>query len=227
MVIILSVKEIGKYRYVALSCQDQTPVKKVISSTGVVLSDTWQIYTWKHELACHSKRVTQHFRELMDDDYDGPDAPFHMLERALTLSGFVMRRMMERKLVTDLLQAQKISIRTINNPNKEEFSEPWISDTGPRGAFQYDFSNPDEIELSIKNFGDEIVHASQIAIAYNFCGIEDGILIASDWHNKKRLLHVTPAEYELIVAMILDDEIKSSVDGYGADGKVFSRRERR
>lgn len=163
----------------------------------------------------------------MDDDFDGSHNPFHMLERALTISGFAMRRMMERKLVTDLLQSKKIILRTINNPDKDGFSGPWIGDTGPRGAFQYDFSNPDKIELSIKNFGDEIVHASQIAIAYNFPSIEDGILIASDWHTKKRLLHVTPAEFKTIVATILDDEIISTADGYDANGKVFSRREGR
>ncbi|MGO7400357.1 hypothetical protein ACCS88_21240 [Rhizobium ruizarguesonis] len=197
-------------------------------SSGVIGYGRWQAYTWKKELALHSSRALQHFKEYLDDEFDGDFSPFDMLERAIVLSGFVMRRMMETRVVTDKLRASKIGIRCLPVECTEAFLRPWVSDTGPRRVGQYNFDSPGIVEMTIRDFGNEIIHASQLAIAYDFEEIEDGILIASDWHFKKRLLHVTPVEFKEVCDRVLQDEITLWMDGYegyNPTGRIISIRE--
>jgi hypothetical protein len=65
---------------------------------------TWQVYPWKNELATQSERVAVHYSELLDDDFEGEHSPLDMLDRAIVLSGFAIRRMFEKRLATDKLR---------------------------------------------------------------------------------------------------------------------------
>lgn len=196
---------------------------------GVIYSDRWPVYTWKNELLCQSERVVQHYREFLDKDTEVEHSPFHMLERALILSGFVMRRMDEKRLITDELSKKKFRIVTFNlKEDLDKFSAPWISDTGPHRASLYDFSVPERVEMTVRKLGDEIIHASQLSIIHDYDQVEDGLLISSDYNVNKRLLHLSPDQYTEIVKQVLDDLIYSQMDGYNEDtGEVIARRSRK
>lgn len=60
----------------------------------------WPTYPWKNELALQRERVGLHFAEMLQDEFSGDHSPWDMLERALVLAGFAMRRMFEKRLVT-------------------------------------------------------------------------------------------------------------------------------
>ena len=57
----------------------------------------------------------------MSDDFDGEHCPMDMLDRAIVLAAFAMRRMFEKRLVTDKLAGEKISIRTFLRLRSKEF----------------------------------------------------------------------------------------------------------
>jgi hypothetical protein len=56
--------------------------------------------------------------------------------------------------------------------------------------------------------------------------IPTGLLIASDWHLKDRLLHFTIEEFSAMVKRVLDDWVTSGTDRWDWEtGKVDARRE--
>ena len=56
--------------------------------------------------------------------------------------------------------------------------------------------------------------------------IPTGLLIASDWHLKDRLLHLTIAEFSAMVKQILDDHVTMAGDFWDwKTGKVEAKRE--
>jgi hypothetical protein len=106
------------------------------SVNGMPISyDEWQEYPWKNDLATQSHRVTVHFNEIISDSFEGEHDPLHMLDRAIVLTAFIIRRMIERKLVTDRLAAAKISVRSFLSNGDDEFRPPFHSCMGgPRSA---------------------------------------------------------------------------------------------
>lgn len=181
-------------------------------SIGVLGSDRWQDYTWKNELYTQANRSLMHFEEYLDDAYDGASNPFHMFERSFILSGFIIRRMSETRLITDALRDRKIHIRCFNKRKDVEVVDAWRGSTGPRALDGYAFEKPQKATMSVQEFGDEVIHASQLAIGCNFRKFGDGIFLASDKRYKKRLLHITPKEFKNVVELVLHDQIKFAAD---------------
>ena len=70
-----------------------------------ILSTRWAEYPWKNELQLQAERVLEHMAEALDEDSQEEHRPMDMLERAITLAAFSMRRMIEKRLVTDALVA--------------------------------------------------------------------------------------------------------------------------
>lgn len=203
-------------KHVLLGADDQ--------SIGVLGSDRWQVYTWKNELQTQANRSLMHFAEYLNDAYDGTSNPFHMFERSFILCGFIIRRMSETRLITDALRDKKIHIRCFNRRKDAEVADSWRGYTGPRTLEGYAFEKPQKATLSVQEFGDEVLHASQLAIAYGFRKFADGILLASDKRYKKRLLHITPEEFKKVVELVLHDQIKFLADGdsaLSAEGDVL------
>ena len=90
----------------------------------------WQPYPWKNELALQSERVAIHYAEMLSDDFDGEHSPMDMLDRAIVLAAFAIRRMFEKRLVTDKLASEKISVRTFQSLRSKEFRQPYIGYSG-------------------------------------------------------------------------------------------------
>jgi hypothetical protein len=104
-----------------------------------ILSGSWESYPWKNELARQSEQAAIHYAEMLSDDFDGEHSPMDMLDRAIVLAAFSMRRMFEKRLVTDKLASEKISIRTFQRLHSEKFRYPYISSSGGRAFQNYSF----------------------------------------------------------------------------------------
>src|SRR6266446_1113938 len=165
----------------------------------------WQSYPWKNELALQSERVAIHYREKLLDNFAGEHKPMDMLDRAIVVAAFAMRSMFEKRLVTDKLKSQKISIRTFPRLRSKEFRQPFIYSSGGTAFRNYSFETASAKCLNINDVANEIIHSSQIMFAYNEETIPTGLLIASDRNLKDRLLHFTIEEFSTMVKKVLDD----------------------
>ena len=123
----------------------------------------WQSYPWKNELAMQSQRVAIHFAEMLRDDFDGEHSPLDMLDRAIVLSAFAMRRMFEKRLVTDKLASEKISTRTFPALAFERVpTAPTRSYSGGWAFENYSFETVSTKLLTISDVANEIIHSSQL-----------------------------------------------------------------
>lgn len=169
-------------------------------------------------------RVLGHIAEALDDDFEADHSPMDMLERSLSLAAFCMRRMIEKRLVTDVLAARLITVLSFS-AREAEFRPPFHGASGGRAYSNYRFRDPKVLTLQVKNLVDEIIHSSQLMIIGGDDEVTDGLLIASDWHLKRRLLHLTSHCFDRLVQAFLDDHVFSSTDSWDPDtGKVVSRR---
>jgi hypothetical protein len=91
----------------------------------------WEGHPWKNELAVQSERVTIHFNEILSDSIEGQHNPFDMLDRAIVLSGFAVRRMIEKRLVTDRLAKAKIQFALLQEAGSMDFGR---HSTATRGS---------------------------------------------------------------------------------------------
>ena len=186
----------------------------------------WQSYPWKNELAMQSQRVAIHFAEMLRDDFDGEHSPLDMLDRAIVLSAFAMRRMFEKRLVTDKLASEKISTRTFQRLHSKEFRQPYIGYSGGWAFENYSFETVSTKLLTISDVANEIIHSSQLMFVNNEETIPTGLFIASDWHLKTRLLHFTIEEFSSMVKRVLDDRMMVTTDRWDSKtGKVDAKRE--
>lgn len=119
----------------------------------------WRAYPWKNELALQRERVGLHFAEMLQDEFSGEHSPWAMLERAFVLAGFAMRRMFEKRLVTDRLAAEIICIRTFNS-KLENFRRPYIGFSGGAAFQSYDFEAAGNQAMTINDLANEIIHSS-------------------------------------------------------------------
>jgi hypothetical protein len=190
-----------------------------------ILSMHWAEYPWKNELQLQAERVLKHMAEALDEDFHEEHSPMDMLERAIALAAFSMRRMIEKRLVTDALTACTVNVQSF--PAKiEGFRPPFHGASGGRAYANYHFDKPEVLSLKVKSLADEIIHSSQLMLIAGDGQVADGLLIASDWHLKKRLLHLTPADFIRLVRAVLDDRITSLSESWNpGSGVVTSRRD--
>ena len=172
----------------------------------------WQSYPWKNELALQSARVAIHSAEMLSDDFNREHSPMDMLDRAIVLAAFMMRRLFEKRLVTDKLANEKVSVRTFQTSHSEEFRHPFISHSGGRPFRNYRFEKASTKHLKINDVANEIIHASQLMFVHEEETIPTGLLIASDWYQKDRLLHFTIEEFSAMVRRVLDDCVTLASD---------------
>lgn len=122
----------------------------------------WESYPWKNELDLQSKRVEEHYLEVLNEDFEGDWSPQHMLERALVLSAFAMRRMFEKRLVTDKLRQEKREFTAL--PVTESFRTPFHGSTGGQVFKNYDFQRPTRVKMHLSDLANEIIHSSQLLV---------------------------------------------------------------
>jgi len=149
-----------------------------------------------------------------------------MLDRAIVLAGFAIRRMFEKRLVTDKLSRENIFVRTFPSNHSGDFRYPYASDDGGSAFANYSFGRAETKEIKIVELANEVVHASQLMFVNDEDAIPTGLLIASDWHLKDRLLHLTIEEFTSVALRVLEDQVKFTSDQWDPDtGKVHAIRE--
>jgi hypothetical protein len=185
----------------------------------------WQSYPWKNELALQSERVAIHYAEMLRDDSSIEHSPMDMLDRAIVLAAFAMRRMIEKRLITDKLASEKIAVRIFQSLRSKEFREPFISHSGG-GAFRnYNFSKHGTRVLKINDVANEIIHSSQLMFVHDEETIPTGLLIASDLHLKDKVLHLSIEEFSAMAKRVLDDRVTFTTDRWDCQtGKVCAIR---
>jgi hypothetical protein len=191
---------------------------------GNIIFKEWESYPWKNELSCRSEQVVIHFNEVFSEDFEGEHEPLDMLDRAIVLAGFSVRRLIERKLVTDRLAKTKISVRSFVTKPDVEFRIPFHSLMGGDYLIHnVDCEKQEPISLSYNDLANQIIHSSPIMVCAKNQKMD--LLIASDWNVKTRLLHLTIDEVTSFVRAVLDDRVTSMTDFRGEAGNAHSKRD--
>ena len=185
----------------------------------------WESYPWKNELQLQAERVELHLEEAWDDDFAGEHSPLQMLERALVLAAFSIRRMVEKNLVTDALSASITPVRTFLATG--DYRPPLKGSSGGQVFRNYNFEVPVFEQMKVGDIANEIIHSSQLLVFQgDGQGPDSGLLVASDWHIRRRLLHLSRAEFRNIVNSVLDNEVSIMGDHWDPEtGKVHSKRD--
>jgi hypothetical protein len=186
----------------------------------------WQAYPWKNELKTQSERVTLHYAEMVSDNFDSVHNPMDMLDRAIVLAAFAIRRLFEKRLVTDALRTETIIVRSFPAKGPQDFRPPYKSRSGGEVFRSYKFDRPGTTNFNIGDLANEIIHSSQFMFVCNEASVPNGLLVASDWHLKKRLLHLSIDEFNAIVQRVLDDRVQSMSDSWDpATGNTSATRD--
>lgn len=149
-----------------------------------------------------------------------------MLERSLVLAAFCVRRLIEKRLVTDDFSRKRIELTTFASIRDGEFRRPFHYESGGSFFTNYDYAAPTKSFFTSKEIADEIIHSSQLMVIHGAGFIEDGILVASDWHLQRRLIHLSPPDFGDFVKAVLDNRVRSASDSWDPEtGKVTSTRE--
>jgi hypothetical protein len=193
---------------------------------GSVSYAPWQSYTWKDELSTQLTRVLQSYDEILDQEFEGQHSPQDMLERALVLAAFCIRRLIEKRLVMEGFIKETIELATFTAIPCGKFRQPFHRESGGGFFTNYNYAEPVKQSFNPKGLADEIIHSSQLMVIQDAEFIEDGILVASDWHLQRRIIHFTRFDFESFVKSVLDNRVRSMSDSWNpATGKVTSTRE--
>ena len=190
-----------------------------------ITSNRWEAYPWKNELKLQVKRAILHGGEVIDAEFEGEHNPIDMMERAIVLAAFAVRRMVEKRLVSDAFARTKLAVRSFNARVGEHFRPPFHGQAGGRAFSNYDFSTPQMIAMKPGELANEIIHSSQLMVLDTESFAADGFLIASDWHMRRRVLHLSLDEFEAFGRSVLDDRVASVSDSWDPEtGHVTSER---
>jgi hypothetical protein len=185
----------------------------------------WQDYTWKNELLEQLRHVEVYFNEALDEEYDLQHSPLHMLERALALAAFSMRRLIEKRLVKDAFAEVTWDISTFSATS--DYRPPFHSSSGGWVLSNYDFENCIAVAMRAGDIANEIIHSSQLLVLCDVAANPgSGLLIASDWNMKRRILHIPIGSLRMIIEAALNNTATTKVDWWDHEtNKVCSRRE--
>lgn len=166
-----------------------------------------------------------HGREAADEDFPGGHSPLDMMERAIVLAAFCVRRLVEKRLLTDSFVAKKRQVRSFPAVAGPEFRPPFHGASGGSAFSNYDFQRAQFVSLTAGDLANEIIHSSQLMIVDGEAFAEDGFLIASDLRLHQRLLHLSFQEFEAFGREVLADQVALQSDRWDPEtGKVSSER---
>ncbi len=187
---------------------------------GCVSSSDWQSYTWKNELAKQKLRIGLHLEEALSDA-ETEHNPYHMLERAIGVASVCMRRLLECRLVTDRFRGSQLDVHEIHAKANTEWREPFVSRMASDVFNNYDLKARHPRRRTPKVISDKMLHARVIGVLSASAYLPDGLLIASDTQSKTSLFHFTPFEIAAILDSFLNDEVRTTTDGYLDAGGNF------
>ncbi len=181
---------------------------------------TWEAGPWKQSLREHA-RAAQVVAEILSHDFDDATFPydgnpFPVFERNFVLACFCMRRLAEKRLLTDRLNEKAVPFRCFPAV-AENFRPPLPSLTSNMFYQNYRFDAPEAFSLTIRDFGNEVVHSSHIGVVTEPDLLPVGIVVASDWRLSKRLLHLTLIEWADLCQTVLADRVGLTSDEWNPE----------
>ena len=200
-------------------------IRKEHGTMGIAVGK-WEAAPWKQTLREHS-RAAQVVAEFLTRDFDESTFPydgnpFSVLERNFVLAGFCMRRLAEKLLLTDRLNEQAFSFRCFPAVS-DNFRPPLPSSTSNMFYENYRFDTPGTASLTIRDFGNEVVHSSHIGVVTEPELLPVGIVVASDWRLSKRLLHLTFHEWADLCGTVLADRVVVASDDWDPETQQTNR----
>ena len=193
-----------------------------------IASGDWNPEIWKLTLAHHGRiaHVCVEFAICRHDEatfpYDGD--PFSTFEISFVLAAFCIRRLSEKRLLTDALNEKKWSITSY--PATEMVRKPFASRSSNDFYRGYEFVKRGTHTLTLKELGHEVIHSSNLGIVTEADSLPTGIVVASDNRLTKRLPHIGLEQWAEICRAVLDDRVHYSSDGWNPEtGAVTATRD--
>ena len=189
---------------------------------------TWEAGPWKETLREHA-RAAQVVAEFLTHGFDNSTSPydgnpFSVFERNFVLACFCMRRLSEKRLLTDRLNRKTLPFRCFPAV-AENFRPPLLSSTSNRFYQNYRFDIAGEVSLTVRDFGNEVVHCSHVGVVTDPELLPAGIVVASDLRLTSRLIHLTLGEWAELCQTVLADRVVVQSDEWDPQtGKVMARR---
>lgn len=193
-----------------------------------IVSGSWKPEIWKATLAHHGRiaHVCAEFAIAQDDEaifpYDGN--PFSAFEISFVLAAFCIRRLSEKRLLTDALDEKKWSFTSY--PATDKVRRPFASQSGNAFYRGYQFDKQSTNTLTLKEFGHEVIHSSNLGIVTESEGPPIGIVVASDHRLIKRLIHIDLNRWSEMCRAVIDDHVYFASDNWDPDsGAITAKRE--
>lgn len=192
-----------------------------------IVSGHWSAEALKDLLSHHGRIVHTcvQFAIAQDDEaifpYDGD--LFSTFETSFVLAAFAIRRLVEKRLVTDSLNNRKWSVTMY--PSKPDVRPPLPGSTSNGFYRGYLFDKKGSHTLSLKELGHEVIHSSNLGIVTEPEELPLGIVVASDHRLTRRILHLTLEQWSSMCRAVLDDRIALATDEWNPKtGAVTAKR---
>lgn len=191
---------------------DDLPVEPHTNGNlGTITYGSWEEYPWKNELVEQAKRISIHVNEIIQDK-ETDHNPIEMLQRALPLAAFCMRRMIECKLITSELKGSNSHVTIVKKVEGQITFDPLYIQPASRVFEDFDMQHPKKQSLSTTKIVDYMLHARILAVISGSSILPDGIIISSDKQMRHCLMHFTTNEFEEFCCKFRNDVIRVYVD---------------
>ena len=192
-----------------------------------IASGTWDAGPWRDSLSHYGRivHVCVEFAIAQNEDqifpYDGDF--FGVFERSFVIAAFSIRRLAEKRLLTDSLNERKWSVTSY--PASDKVRPPLPGSTSNEFYRGYRFDKRSADDLTLKEFGNEVIHSSNLGIVTEPEGVSCGIVVASDHRLSRRLLHVTVDDWATMCSAVLEDRVYIASDDWDPiTGKTTAKR---
>jgi hypothetical protein len=174
----------------------------------------FESYPWKKEVERHLLLLNKWSKKAKTER-----ARFY-LERAVFLSAFILRKMMENRKVTDAVRDRSIRCEAFRpfRPLSDRVSRFWGSDTD-----DYDMAKPETVTISAFDLMSEIMHSYIFLHVTDDRGKVTGFLVNSYRNQDNRLLLIKRRDFEGILdGAIRDDVREGHVYVHPTSGKLLA-----
>jgi hypothetical protein len=192
-----------------------------------IVSGRWTPEHWKHLLRHHGRIVHACVQFAIAQDHEAifpyEGDPFGTFEASLVLAAFSIRRLSEKRLLTDSLNETMWSVTMY--PSKPEVRPPLPGSTSNAFYQSYQMDKQGRHTLKLRDLGNEIIHSSNLGIVTEPEGLPLGIVVASDNRLARRILHLSLDQWGAMCRAVLDDRVYIASDEWNPDtGETTARR---
>jgi hypothetical protein len=177
----------------------------------------FESYPWKQEIKRLQKSLrTWAVRPCSDK------AEFY-IQRAIFVSAFAIRKLMENRKLTDAVRDKSMGCHTFRpfRPISDRVSTFFgLADV----TDDYDMTKPEQITLSCFDLMSEIMHSYVFKIALNENAIMVGFLVNSYNKRDARLIEIELSAFDSVLSDVIDDQVDfASVHVHPTSGNIVAQ----